>query len=478
MRQTITTLLLTAAAIALPAQASEAETDTYYGVTLVDPETETLQANSYITVSEGKIVAIGQGTPPESTGGRMHDHSGHYAMPGLIDTHAHVTWGPVGFAMADGVPMMVIEDRPDITAFNARQLLAFGVTTIRNPAGDMAANRAYSEMRAKGELIGPEAFHAAEVIDRLGVGVDAPIVQPGPELSVREIVANQAAAGADFIKLYTGLTEQDLKDGIDEAHAHGLETIAHLSDVSWGTAAELGIDALVHMMPISPDLLRDDLRESYIADRRPGSFQFFEWYEAADLDAPAIRQMLGQLASKQVYLDTTLSAFEPAFFGNRPSVRDVGQPYAHPDMAENWRTLFRFDLGWQEADFARAQAVWPKALELTRLAYEAGVPLTIGTDLANPFVAPGIAMSREMELHRQAGIPAWAVMRMATINGARLLHIEHRTGRIAVGNEADILFTRANPIESFANLAEVALVLSDGEQHHPDQIRKTLGETQ
>ncbi|WP_262423660.1 hypothetical protein [Brevundimonas denitrificans] len=50
-------------------------------------------------------------------------------------------------------------------AHNARRLLAYGVTTVRNPGGDMAASRAYDEARAAG-LPGPEALQAGEVIDR------------------------------------------------------------------------------------------------------------------------------------------------------------------------------------------------------------------------------------------------------------------------------------------------------------------------
>ena len=477
MRTSSKALLLVAAAmLGTAAQASEVKRDIYYGVTLIDPESETRQPDSYITIEDGKIVEIGQGLPADVSNSTLHDHSGQFALPGLIDTHAHLTWGPLNFEVNDGVPKMIIEDRSDITAFNARQLLSFGVTTVRSPAGDTAANRAYSQMRADGELIGPEAFHAGEVIDQNPIEVDGPIMKPGPDLSISDIVQRQSDAGAVFIKLYTGLSEQELAEGIEAAHAQGLETIAHLGDVSWTTAAKLGIDALVHMMPVSPDLLPVEAREEFLATRRPGSFEFFEWYEVADFDAPPMQEMIETLAERRVYTEATLGAFKPAFFGDKPDVIDIGMQYAHPDSLENWRTLFRFDLGWQASDYERAQAVWPKLLELTKRMYEAGVPMTIGTDLANPYVAPGIGMSQEMTLHREAGIPAWAVLRMATIEGARLLRIDSRTGRIAAGYEADILFVGADPVHDFANLRQVRAVLSDGTLFNPNKIRQTNGD--
>lgn len=477
MRTSTTALLLAASAMfGTAAQASEAQRDIYYGVTLIDPENETRQPDSYIAIEDGKIVAIGQGLPADISGFNLHDHSQQFALPGLIDTHAHMTWGPLNFEVNDGVPKMIIEKRSDITVFNARQLLSFGITTVRNPAGDTKANQAYSRMRDAGELVGPEAFHAGEVIDMNPLEVDGPIVKPNADVSVSDIVRRQSDDGATFIKLYTGLTERELAEGIKAADALGLETIAHLGDVSWTTAANLGVDALVHMMPVSPDLLPADAREEFLAKRRPGSFEFFEWYEVADFDAQPMQEMIETLAEKQVYAEATLAAFKPAFFGNKAEIVDSGMQYAHPDSLNNWRTLFRFDLGWQASDYDRAQAVWPRLLELTKRMYEAGIPMTIGTDLANPYVAPGISMSQEMILHREAGIPAWAILRMATIEGARLLKIDTRTGRLAIGHEADILFVGADPVQDFANLQQVRAVLSDGTLFDPTTIRNINGD--
>mgnify|MGYP000613312489 CR=1 FL=1 len=470
-RPTTALFAASALALALPAQIHARDRDIYFGTTLVDPETETLTPDSYIVVDGTRITEIGTGRPVATDGANMHDLSGTFALPGLIDTHAHVTWGPVAIDMRDGAPVMVIEDRADIYAFNANALLAYGVTTVRNPAGDLDENQAYSAAVADGTLLGPEAYHAAPLVNRQPVKVDGPMVQPDGATSIGDIVHRQAAAGADFIKLYEGLSETDVAEGIAAAHANGLPAIGHLSDVSWTRAAELGIDALVHMMPISPDLLPAEARDAYLASRRPGSFAFFEWYEAADLQSEPVREMLATLAREQVYLDATLIAFEPAFHGNMPEVAERDAAFAHPDMVTNWRTLFRFDLGWMPEDYARAQQVWPKVLEMTRLAYEAGVPMTIGTDLANPWVAPGISMSREMALHREAGIPAWAVLRMATIEGARLLGIDERTGRIAPGHEADLLFVRANPLEDFAHLQQVSAVVTDGTLLDPAELR-------
>jgi imidazolonepropionase-like amidohydrolase len=88
--------------------------------------------------------------------------------------------------------------------------------------------------------------------------------------------------------------------------------------------------------------------------------------------------------------------------------------------------------------------------------------MTIGTDLGNPYVAPGVSMSREMALHVEAGVPAWAVLRMATSDAADILGIGERTGRIAEGKEADVAFLAADPSADVANAARVRAILNNG----------------
>ena len=462
-------LLCTGLSSEAAAQTPASERHLYVGITLVDPATETVQPDSYILTEGNRIAAIGRGRPRNARGATLHDFAGQFALPGLIDSHAHVALGPVRL-VREGTPRLETPDRPDITSHHARYLLSYGVTTVRNPGGDLGRNRAYSRAVADGSLAGPEAIHAGEVIDRSPFPFDGLVTRPSAELSVGEIVRRQADGGAQAIKLYNDLTEADLAEGIAVARARNLPTIAHLDDVSWTRAAALGIDSIVHMMPISPDLIPAPRRHEFLARRRPGGFAFFEWYEAADLDSPEMREMIAAMARGRVHLDATLIAFEPAFWGDDPARRNRDAALFHPDMLANWRT-FRFDMGWQPDDYRRARAVWPKVLELTRRMYEAGVPMTIGTDLANPYVAPGLSMSQEMALHQQAGIPAWAVLRMATSDAARILGLGQRVGRLRRGYEADILFIGADPRADLNRVADVRAIVNNGTLLSPERLR-------
>ena len=467
-------LLYAALFAATPALADPARRDLYVGVNLVDPRRETITPDSYILVENGRISAIGRGRPAAARGATLHDFTGLYALPGLIDTHAHLTLGPVQLVREPAPPRMRIGYDREITAHAGRMFLSYGVTTVRNPAGDPEQARAYEAALAAGTLQGPEMRWAAEVIDRQTMPFDGLVARVTPETPVAEIVRRQAAAGADYVKLYTGLTETQVREGINAAHALGLQVIAHLDEVSWTRAAELGVDALVHAIPTSPDLLPAERRAAFVAARQPGGFTWVQWYEAADFDAPGMREMMRTLAERRVQFDATLIAFEPAFFGNDLARRHRDAPIAHPVMVENWRTLFRFDLAWTPDNYRRAQAQWPRLLELTRRMYAAGVPMTIGTDFGNPWVAPGLSMSQEMALHQQAGIPAWAVLRMATSDAARLIGLGRRTGALARGLEADILFIAADPLPDLNRVAEVRAVVNNGVLYRPADLRRAL----
>lgn len=100
----------------------------------------------------------------------------------------------------------------------------------------------------------------------------------------------------------------------------------------------------------------------------------------------------------------------------------------------------------------------PKVLEFGALLYRAGVPMMIGTDGAGG----GPYYARELALHQQAGIPVWAILRMATSGAADILGIGNRTGRIEPGFEADIVFLTADPVANVTNATKVYGVLNNG----------------
>lgn len=171
-------------------------------------------------------------------------------------------------------------------------------------------------------------------------------------------------------------------------------------------------------------------------------------------------------------MDATLIAFSLAFNGDDLAYREKDVDWADPSMVENWRTAFRFDLGWAPEDYARAKAVWPKVQRFVRMLHAAGVPLTLGTDMNNPFVAPGVSLAREAELHVEAGIPVWDVLAMGTSIAARSLKMDDRAGHLEPRMEADIVFLDADLLLDILALSRVVAVVENSRLHRPDDLRR------
>jgi hypothetical protein len=60
----------------------------------------------------------------------------------------------------------------------------------------------------------------------------------------------------------------------------------------------------------------------------------------------------------------------------------------------------------------------------------------------------GFGIARELELHQEAGFHPLEVIEHATWNGAKLLGMEDRLGKIREGFIADILVVNGNPLEN------------------------------
>lgn len=436
--------------------------DLYYGFTLIDPATERRIENAYVLVVDDQIAEVGSGAPPSRLRpNSSHDLSGSYALPGFVDAHAHITAGPHRLEMRNGAPAVTIESDDEITRFQARVALAFGVTTVRNPGGDPAANARYDANIASGVWVGPEALHAGAVIQPPPFAGNA-FAYPQNETEWQAEAARQAALGMTYFKLYQSLTEEEVATGIRAAHAHGLQAIAHLDGVSWTRAIELGVDGLEHALPTSPDLLEPEPRAQYVAALGQDSTFMYRWFELVDFDGPLMQEMIAAVARESVSINLTLVVNELLYNIDRLDeiLPEDERVYMHPETLQaSIRFLVAGAAGWTEEDYIRARAAMPRVLELAWRLHRAGAPMMIGTDGGGG----GPSYARELELHAEAGIPVWDVLRMATSDAAAIMGLGERTGRLQPGFEADLVFLSGDPLGDLGNAAKVHAVMTDGD---------------
>ncbi|MDI3387690.1 amidohydrolase family protein [Streptomyces sp. B-S-A8] len=92
-------------------------------------------------------------------------------------------------------------------------------------------------------------------------------------------------------------------------------------------------------------------------------------------------------------------------------------------------------------------------------AHEVGVPLAAGTDSSGGEVDP---IGREVELMREAGLPALDAIRTATTGAAKLLGLETRAGRLARGFAGDVVLVDGDPLADVRVLKSPKRVVRSG----------------
>jgi imidazolonepropionase-like amidohydrolase len=451
-----------------------AETVLYHNATLINPATQQRTENGWLLVQDGKIIRQGQATeqsalPQASTQTDLNDQ---FVMPGLIDVHLHLTAGPHRVEMVNGAPAITVKGHPEITQYHAISTLATGVTTAFSPAGEPEANAAYVKAQQQGQWLGPKLFYAGYIFEPMPILGGS--VYPKDEAGWQAEIARQKALGVQVIKLYFGLSKEEVAMGIRLAKAAGLKTIAHLDQVSWQFAADQGIDMLTHAMPTSAELLTGSGREAYLAARKnPMNQRFiYQWFEHVDYDSAPMQQLFKTLARQQTKVDLTLGVNELFYFARElETMYPEAQMWVfHPQSRQSWRGLMAApSYDWTKEDVAKAQQQMPKVLQLFKRMYDAGVPLAIGTDLS----ASGPFYLRELQLSKAAGLNNWQVLQLATVGGAKHLGLQN-LGELKTGFAADFIVLEQDPTQDLTALNSIQTVVQSGKAHQVAELRALL----
>lgn len=102
--------------------------------------------------------------------------------------------------------------------------------------------------------------------------------------------------------------------------------------------------------------------------------------------------------------------------------------------------------------------------------YDSGVQVVAGTDARS-----GYAFDRELEIYNEAGIPASEVLRMATIEAAKVMRKDHDLGSIVPGKYADMILVSGDPTKQIGDIRRVDLVIKNGDVYRPSEMYPAFG---
>jgi len=233
-------------------------------------------------------------------------------------------------------------------------------------------------------------------------------------------------------------------------------------------AVQAGYDEVTHLNFIMMQALPQEVVDgSNTAARFEGPAQYAK---DVDLDGPVMTEFVVELKQRGTWVDPTIMLFEGSFLNDEPALPPAMAPYEGtlPVVMERSLKTGGYPLFGEvtREDFAKS---YQKMLELIGKLNEAGVPIVAGTD------GWGIELVREIEIYEQAGMSKAQALQTATINPARLVGIDDRTGSIAVGKEADLVLVEGDVSADLGALRRIHTVISDGYVMDGNKLRAAAG---
>ena len=386
-----------------------------------------------IIIVEGSIMAVRKGfvTPADAgiVDAKVVDLHGSFVLPGLIDSHVHITT-TAGKGYVLRKVTMSDADRAIWGAYNAKVTLDLGFTTVRDTAAfrgnSFEAIFALRDGIRMGKVPGPRILAAGQGIGATGTHADfngfrheildlfkSRAMCSGP-YQCREAVRYQVKRGADFIKMAsTGGFSRESRGGygllsfddeieaiVDTAHRMGRKVTAHARSAEGINAAlRAGVDSIEH---------------------------------GEGLDDESIRLF----KKTGAYLVQTLMLTEGFNLGIE---RD---PYRPAELK------------------ARLEQGGARLKVAARKAYAAGVKIAFGTDSASILLHGNNA--GEFRLLIDIGMTPMEAIVAATVNAADNLGLADVIGTIEKGKAADIIAVVQSPLEDVTRLEQVHFVMRNG----------------
>ena len=348
-------------------------------------------------------------------------------LPGLIDTHVHLTGeSQEDFAKAFVEALFRFPAETTLQAHAyARRTLLGGFTTVRNlGAGDLT-DFGLKRGIELGFADGPRMLVSEYPIGSRGGHADGPPAPPGHFVprgvekgicsgadECRDAVRWQLKYGADVIKFMVSggvlslsdpvdvpqLTREEAAAIVDEAHLWHKKAAAHChGDAAAKIAIAAGVDSIEH-----------------------GSFLKSD--------------TLAEMKRRGVYYVPTLMAVENV-------ERRAREKKLPPLVAE------------------KALQAASSLANTFKTAVQLGVPIALGTDSG---VSRHGFNAHEITLMVKNGMPAAQALQAGTIAAARLLQMDDRIGKLAPGYLADVIAVPGNVLQDPAAVERVSVVVKGG----------------
>jgi imidazolonepropionase-like amidohydrolase len=392
---------------------------------LIDTAAGKVLGETTVVIEGGRVKEVRSGLQAPA-GATAIDLKTQTCMPGLIDSHTHITGQTSRTEYVDRYHWNLADYVIRSTVYARRTLLA-GFTTIRNLGDSANESAALRNAINAGVVPGPRIFTAGKAIGSTGGHADptnglrqdlmkdlgsADGIINSPEDAIKA-VREHYKLGDDVIKIMPSggvldegasgdnsqMTLEEIRAVVTTAHDYGFAVAAHAHGAEAIRRAVLGgVDSIEH-----------------------GTF----------MDAEDMKLMV----EHGTYYVPTIIAGD--FVARQAKVPG----YYPPTVAR------------------KAGEIGPLIQATAGRAYKAHVKIAFGTDAA---VYPHGENAHEFELMVGAGMPPMFVIQAATVNAAALLRHDKDLGSVTAGKLADVVAVPGNPIDDISLMKRVSFVMKEG----------------
>ncbi|MBI4483888.1 MAG: amidohydrolase family protein [Acidobacteria bacterium] len=418
------------------------------GGALIDGTGRPPVSDARVVIEGNRIKAVGpRANVQVPAGARVIDARGKTILPGLIDAHGHYR-----------------EFLPEL-------LISHGTTTLIDTGNYMDYVLAVREATAAGKLWGPRVFTTGSGITGSGGGVSRDRVVVKDAAEAKAAAEEHVRRKVDFIKVYEGITSDQLKAVTEVAHAAGIPVVGHLRILDAREAALAGIDGLIHAGGISAALVPESEAKSIKGAAgsnpwgTPGGGVFHSQMDTSEFD-----DLVRLLVERRVMIQPDLvhsakgviKQWDKFDLENRRLFDDPNLDYVPQKDRERWfRTAFLKGATPQELE--RRRAGYEKMLVFLKKFVAAGGLLLAGSDFVGD-AAPGPTLHQELEVFvDDVGLTPMQAIQTATKNPADFYLKGKQLGTLEVGKLADLVVVRGDPLQDIRNTRNIELVIKDGQ---------------
>jgi len=183
-----------------------------------------------------------------------------------------------------------------------------------------------------------------------------------------------------------------------------------------------------------------------------------------------VQAFLQLLKQRGVTIDPTLGTFEGLYADRPGQVSPVFAAVADRMPPQVRRGFLGGGLPVPDGADARYRETFRSMQRMLMALRQAGIPFVAGTDSM-----AGFALPRELELYVEAGVPAPEVLRITTLDAARLAGRASELGSIEPGKLADMILVDGDPSRNIGDVRRLRLVIKDGKLIDPDALCRALG---